>query len=122
MTKAAGTYVIFGTALTASSTGLSYNFDSTGGDYTYFSTGGSFLPSFYCLQANGACIDNDGPGEGILTYNVSTRTPRTGNLQFADAPVGAVPEPASWAFMIGGFGLAGGMMRRRVSEVSYAAV
>ena len=33
---------------------------------------------------------------------------------------GAVPEPASWAMMIAGFGLVGGMMRRRVARVSYA--
>ena len=33
---------------------------------------------------------------------------------------GSVPEPASWALMIGGFGLTGGMMRRRVSKVSFA--
>ena len=33
---------------------------------------------------------------------------------------GAVPEPASWAMMIAGFGLVGGMMRRRVTKVSYA--
>lgn len=30
-----------------------------------------------------------------------------------DAPTGAVPEPATWAQMIGGFGLAGSMIRRR---------
>jgi len=29
----------------------------------------------------------------------------------ADAPPPAVPEPASWAMMVGGFGLMGGMMR-----------
>jgi hypothetical protein len=29
------------------------------------------------------------------------------------AGIGAVPEPASWALMIGGFGLVGGAMRRR---------
>lgn len=28
-------------------------------------------------------------------------------------PTGAVPEPATWAMMIGGFGLVGGAMRRR---------
>jgi hypothetical protein len=32
----------------------------------------------------------------------------------------AVPEPASWAMMISGFGLVGGAMRRRAMKVSYA--
>lgn len=34
----------------------------------------------------------------------------------------AVPEPASWAMMLGGFGLLGGMMRRRrgIARVTYA--
>jgi len=38
-----------------------------------------------------------------LTLNVSAPTP----------PTTAVPEPATWAMMIGGFGLVGGAMRRR---------
>jgi hypothetical protein len=29
-----------------------------------------------------------------------------------------VPEPATWALMIGGFGLAGGMLRRRRTAVA----
>jgi len=33
----------------------------------------------------------------------------------------AVPEPASWALMIGGFGLAGAAMRRRAARVVFAA-
>lgn len=33
----------------------------------------------------------------------------------APLPPSGVPEPASWALMITGFGLAGGMMRRRAS-------
>jgi hypothetical protein len=32
----------------------------------------------------------------------------------------AVPEPASWALMIAGFGLVGSAIRRRVTKVSYA--
>lgn len=39
-------------------------------------------------------------------------------------PVNPVPEPASWAMMIAGFGLVGGMMRRKnaltVTKISYA--
>ena len=31
-----------------------------------------------------------------------------------------VPEPATWAMMIGGFGLAGGAMRRRKTNLSFA--
>lgn len=37
-----------------------------------------------------------------------------GNL--VDITAGAVPEPASWALMIGGFGLVGSAMRRRVAR------
>lgn len=33
---------------------------------------------------------------------------------------GAVPEPASWALMLGGFGLVGGVMRRRRTAVRFA--
>lgn len=33
---------------------------------------------------------------------------------------GAVPEPASWALMLGGFGLVGGAMRSRKRSVSFA--
>ena len=33
---------------------------------------------------------------------------------------GAVPEPASWALMLGGFGLVGGAMPRRAAKVAFA--
>ena len=37
------------------------------------------------------------------------------------APAGAVPEPASWAMMIGGFGMIGGVLRsRRKAIVRFA--
>lgn len=34
--------------------------------------------------------------------------------------IGSVPEPASWAMMVGGFGLAGATMRRRKTSVAFA--
>lgn len=39
----------------------------------------------------------------------------------APPSVGGVPEPSSWALMIGGFGLVGGAMRRRTGLATVAA-
>ena len=36
------------------------------------------------------------------------------------AATGAVPEPATWAMMIAGFGLVGGAMRRRSTKIAFA--
>lgn len=47
--------------------------------------------------------------------------PTIDNFSFGTASVAAVPEPASWALMLCGFGLTGAVMRRRVRKVSYAA-
>jgi hypothetical protein len=42
-------------------------------------------------------------------------------INFSASVAGAVPEPATWAMMIGGFGMVGGAMRRRRSvKVSFA--
>jgi hypothetical protein len=40
----------------------------------------------------------------------------TGNFKLT----AAVPEPASWAMMVGGFGVVGGALRRRSAKVSFA--
>lgn len=53
--------------------------------------------------------DNDGSG---LVYDNFIFTVGRGG--------GAVPEPATWAMMIGGFALAGAAMRRRVAKVAFA--
>jgi hypothetical protein len=44
------------------------------------------------------------------------------NIRFGSAATPAVPEPATWAMMIGGFGMVGGAMRyrRRKTSVSFA--
>jgi hypothetical protein len=38
-------------------------------------------------------------------------------VKLVDSVIGTVPEPASWAMMVGGFGLVGGTMRRRTGKV-----
>lgn len=46
----------------------------------------------------------------------------TGNFEYLQAPLqSAVPEPATWAMMITGFGLAGAAIRRRRVTYSMAA-
>jgi len=59
----------------------------------------------------GFAVDYDGS-----YYNDST------GIKFTVRTVqdGAVPEPASWALMVGGFGLVGGAMRRRSVKLAAA--
>jgi len=58
-------------------------------------------------------FDNDDVGAWTLTV--------TGpGTAFVPGGPGGVPEPAAWAMLIGGFGLAGAAMRRRSTKVAYA--
>ncbi len=51
----------------------------------------------------------------------TNNTPGSDNYAGLDAvSLLAVPEPAQWALMLGGFGLMGGAMRRRRSNIVYA--
>jgi hypothetical protein len=57
-------------------------------------------------------------GAGSLSAYVGTssadaRGPLIDNFSLGVTPAGAAPEPAGWALMIGGFGGAGAMLRRR---------
>ncbi len=54
-----------------------------------------------------------GTGVGLGLYGNATAD------NFAATPQ-AVPEPATWAMLICGFGLAGGMLRRRKAAVAFA--
>lgn len=52
---------------------------------------------------------------------VGTGTLDARSTSFATANVtAAVPEPATWAMMIAGFGLVGGTMRRRSTKIAFA--
>ena len=50
------------------------------------------------------------------SYAPITTSP-TETIPAGSTPPGAVPEPATWAMMIGGFGLAGAALRRRARSV-----
>lgn len=110
VTDANGRVQTSGNALAATSTGLFFNYSATGG-YALFQNphiGSGF--NYFCLQTTG-CYSPAIPGMGIRVSGPQLNTTLTGNLQFAAA--GAVPEPASWALMMLGFGIVGFSMRRR---------
>jgi hypothetical protein len=48
---------------------------------------------------------------GFFEFNFPTYDPLTGGLTYP--PLNAIPEPATWAMLIAGFGLVGGSLRRR---------
>lgn len=60
--------------------------------------------------ANAKSIVETGHYQTVYDFSVSNGDHYT--LQFR-SDVGGVPEPAAWALMVGGFGLAGAMVRRR---------
>jgi hypothetical protein len=70
-----------------------------------------------------------GETNGVVAYRVisgprltgATFTSSANSFEFDNIATGAVPEPATWAMMIGGLGLVGGFARRRGrTVVAYA--
>jgi hypothetical protein len=85
--------------------------------------------TFFTADFLGGFQDLENVYEGAVLFTGTTEHPhfKTGTFAIDDflvggsvtitdlsAPPAAVPEPASWALMLGGFGLVGGAMRRRV--------
>lgn len=66
-------------------------------------------------------IDEGLDGLAITGNNMNTGqyTSNLGPSEFT-VRIAAVPEPVSWALMLGGFGLVGGMMRTRSRSVRFA--
>ena len=107
-----------------------------GGDdqvsYSLFDAGGSQIGSTLTTSWDAGNLGSDRfyPGATLtpvnqLNFRTAFTTPGTGfyiddvSYSASNAPA-AVPEPASWAMMIGGFGLAGAAMRRRRATVAFA--
>lgn len=59
-------------------------------------------------------------GDVLNSYGFETTSGATITATVSGAPAGAVPEPASWALMLTGFGLAGSAMRLRRRSVRLA--
>jgi hypothetical protein len=70
-----------------------------------------------------------GETNGVVSYTVTSGPKITGavftssanSFEFDNLAAGAVPEPATWAMMIGGFGLIGAASRRRARAATVLA-
>jgi len=85
----------FGGGILVSDTGGGFDYLFDASDLDQYYTGPESAPTFR-----------------LGTYTLDGLTTR-GSFTLTIAQAAAVPEPASWALMIGGFALAGAAMRRR---------
>jgi len=87
----------------------------------YVNAGGSISASLYLLGTTIADGFEATPNSVTLTFNSTGGSPFTASATLSNPPsdvTPAVPEPATWAMMLGGFGLIGAAMRRRRTDVS----
>jgi hypothetical protein len=114
-----------GTWLTATQSDLNYNFVSPGPgrNLVVFDFDDPNQVASFCVQGRNCYNSKATPGLGVFRDNGGSApvyfTSFTGVQSIAH--VAAVPEPASWAMMVGGFGIVGFAMRsRRKAAVSFA--
>ena len=84
-----------------------------GASGNYFPGDPSFFDIVVPMGGTLTLVFNDvGLGDGPFSYQVSAFSSTEYDENFQSAPAD-VPEPATWAMFIGGFGLVGAAMRRR---------
>jgi hypothetical protein len=93
--------------------GGNVNAGKTIADWASSLAAGSFVAGISVGHGSSA-----GPNYHAFADDVTFSTTH-GSTTFNFETAGAVPEPASWALMIGGFGLVGASMRRRRSAVTF---
>jgi len=121
----AATEFAFSTGSLSLTTGQQYvAFLSTAGlqDGNYTTTTMPLYGNFGSSLVGGGMVwYNSGNNFAALTTNSWDNTSNwVGDAWFKASFNGAVPEPASWAMMVAGFGLAGAAMRRRKAAISFA--
>jgi len=115
VTHNSGFLQALGGGLFATPTTLTFDFDAANADFMLLSSAHN---AGFCIDSGGpnSCIGPQGSGVEMLLngetggdFAFQTQT----GIQTIATAAGGVPEPASWALMIAGFGLAGAALRRR---------
>jgi hypothetical protein len=90
---------------------------------TFNASNGPFPETNFTLTALSTfnSTASDGYASGAVKNNGTAMGP-TFNVGPVEVPIsGAIPEPATWGLMILGFGGVGAMIRRRKSDMAFAA-
>jgi hypothetical protein len=104
---------------------VSFTFNNYGSGvgtfYTAYDAANAVVSTASIDAVNGFGLVNVA-GAGIAKLVINNNTGGTSDWIYGVGQLsyGAVPEPATWAMMIGGFALVGASMRRRRTAVSFA--
>jgi hypothetical protein len=105
-----------GSALSATVTGLSFNFSGTGEFLIQANTPGPFSgSSYFCFSTGSACLAGETISPRFITVDgvVATGAAEPIGSQPLAPPSGSVPEPSSYGLMITGVLGAGAVLKRR---------
>ena len=116
----------------SSYTGGSFSFAFNQGDELFGTTAGELAPiagspgyfdsfvHYTVTGGTGRFLAASGSFEGVGTLNRTVARPLNNLTLTGELNLPAVPEPATWALMITGFGAVGSMIRRRRAAASVA--
>ena len=90
------------------------NAGKTIADWGAFLAPGSFVAGISVGQGSGALASYHAFADNVTFTTTNSST----TYNFEASATGAVPEPVTWAMLVGGFGVVGGTMRRRKANLS----
>ena len=103
----------FGTGGSATAAQLSFDFGTPGNLIIFYDESDAIC----FTSVADSCIDEPSSLIFSTSFEANGYLPRSSGVEVI-ATLGAVPEPASWAMLVAGFGLVGAAARRRKAAVA----